>query len=1074
MTALRSRICAPRTKILPKFCHAGRRGAAGIVFVLPRLPEKPLRRIVPYFVCFTIFPSSIRIFRSDPCHQKKVLALVLAFACAFTMFAGAAFTDQADIETADAVDTLVALGVIDGYEDGSFQPDVTVNRAEMAKMIYTILNGGNDDASAYENLPTSFTDLAQEGWATGYIKYLQNTGIIAGKTVTQFAPSDTVTGVEAAKMMLVAAGYSADKAGLEGSAWIANTMRYANMNNLFDGVSCDVNSGLPRQYAAQIMYNSLDMENVVYSKDIEGFKPATDVNEDKTIGGKYMDLITYEGVLTAAGEFGIYGPDGKIDTAGKDKIAMAKIEKVNGDASVRDNNGNYLTDTWDYEEDVTDLVGQYVKVQTGKNDKVYGVFAIASENTVVTTTFSNVKQDGSKIKVDGTSYNYSVDTNDNAGPVYGVKDASGNNLYINKIADEVASGDQITFISNDGDSKFDLAIVNPMTAFGKVTYVDSEKVNITGVTGAFEDDDIIPEGLAKGDYVAVYEDLFTGNDKLVKADKVTGKVDATKGSITDVEIDGNWFKLGNTTANSPFQGAVTAKGNSNVNGTGDTLTIYSINGVAYQIDKESGGSTDTAFVIRVTTGIDENGNVPVRVLFADGSEKTIAVKEDTEFASIGDGDLVTYDMEGSAYELTKVQDQNSDGKEDSGDNFAGGDSVVTDASNGKFIKADKKITINSKSYRVSSDAVVYIQYQETGSNDVKYRAMTGAELNNLGGDFAANKGSIAVIDDGLASVVVLKSSKYLPGANADKMYGYVTDAGTTREDDNGKYREFTVWTSEGEEQVVKMKATSTSIQKGDLISFDMTADNFIEGVLSTSDGTNTLTVGVGAIDQFGKDYMVLFDGTDLTFDDDVKYVYANGEDGVPGDGLEQAYETADGNRYNNVKYVVDTSDVVMVALNTAATGWDGTETVPTADVADVVGNVASGAKATVSVKGTTTTINLAGEVTKGVPSSLTSVFDGKEGDDTDLTVVTLKGIIPESGTVSIKQENEALKVYYPTSFANGEKTDDYDRASNNGGESNGDYSLLIQEGKTATVTVSNNDGVIATYVVTTTGLTVNS
>ena len=27
---------------------------------------------------------------------KKVLALVLAFACAFTMFAGAAFTDQAD------------------------------------------------------------------------------------------------------------------------------------------------------------------------------------------------------------------------------------------------------------------------------------------------------------------------------------------------------------------------------------------------------------------------------------------------------------------------------------------------------------------------------------------------------------------------------------------------------------------------------------------------------------------------------------------------------------------------------------------------------------------------------------------------------------------------------------------------------------------------------------------------------------------------------------------------------------------------------------------------------------------
>ena len=58
--------------------------------------------------------------------SKKVLALVLAFACAFTMFAGAAFTDQADIAVEDeVVNTLVALGVIEGYTDGSFRPDDT-------------------------------------------------------------------------------------------------------------------------------------------------------------------------------------------------------------------------------------------------------------------------------------------------------------------------------------------------------------------------------------------------------------------------------------------------------------------------------------------------------------------------------------------------------------------------------------------------------------------------------------------------------------------------------------------------------------------------------------------------------------------------------------------------------------------------------------------------------------------------------------------------------------------------------------------------------------------------------------
>ncbi len=55
---------------------------------------------------------------------KKILALVLAFACAFTMFAGAAFTDQADIKVEDeVVDTLIELGVINGYTDGSFKPN---------------------------------------------------------------------------------------------------------------------------------------------------------------------------------------------------------------------------------------------------------------------------------------------------------------------------------------------------------------------------------------------------------------------------------------------------------------------------------------------------------------------------------------------------------------------------------------------------------------------------------------------------------------------------------------------------------------------------------------------------------------------------------------------------------------------------------------------------------------------------------------------------------------------------------------------------------------------------------------
>ena len=62
----------------------------------------------------------------------------MAFAMAFTMMAGAAYTDQADITATEAVDTLAALNIMTGDTDGSFRPNDTVTRAEMCRMIYSI------------------------------------------------------------------------------------------------------------------------------------------------------------------------------------------------------------------------------------------------------------------------------------------------------------------------------------------------------------------------------------------------------------------------------------------------------------------------------------------------------------------------------------------------------------------------------------------------------------------------------------------------------------------------------------------------------------------------------------------------------------------------------------------------------------------------------------------------------------------------------------------------------------------------------------------------------------------------
>ncbi len=96
--------------------------------------------------------------------RKRLIALSMAAACAATAFAGAAFTDQSSIKVdSKVIDTLTEKNVIKGFEDGSFQPDKLVTRAQMAKMMF-VLRTGSDDASYYaKDMTDTFADTAGTG-----------------------------------------------------------------------------------------------------------------------------------------------------------------------------------------------------------------------------------------------------------------------------------------------------------------------------------------------------------------------------------------------------------------------------------------------------------------------------------------------------------------------------------------------------------------------------------------------------------------------------------------------------------------------------------------------------------------------------------------------------------------------------------------------------------------------------------------------------------------------------------------------------------------------------------------------
>ena len=492
------------------------------------------------------------------------------------------------------------------------------------------------------------------------------------------------------------------------------------------------------------------------------------------------------------------------------------------------------------------------------------------------------------------------------------------------------------------------------------------------------DESIVPDDLAKGDYVAVYEDLYTGNDLLVKADKVNGKIEMTKNN--DVRIDGTWYTLGATDLKSTISNTVNADIDSKGADPDDTYTLYLINDVAYKAKEESSSSTDTAFVITAPGSMTVNGNYQVKLLFADNSQTV--VEADKAYNAEGNGgnlvgQLVTYETDSDGvYELKAVNKT---------DNKAGGDSVVFSTTGASFDEDATRVKIDSNDYRVSSSAVVYIQYKD--SDGAQYRAMTGADLNKLGSDFVADEdGGIVIVKDGLASVVMLKSaSNDLPGTAADTMYGYVTDLVGNSKD----YKEYTIWTNENTEITAKLKATNVIVEKGDLISFKLTDDNYLESVKSSNskNETNKLDIVPGAVSGVEDDAVIFYqnntaDRNVIDLDDDVKYVYISGEDGATGSSLGTAQSKETDVYYINSYYVVDdnSGDIIMIASDISGR-WNETDQ-------------------TVSAKEVTYTAT--GKDTEGETVTVSPTSNLKAGDKVTFTFANKSGTaFGSNGTVTL-------------------------------------------------------------------------
>jgi len=205
--------------------------------------------------------------------MKKFLSLVLALVMTMslvTIGAGATdysdLTDKSDVQYTEAVAVLNKLGIITGYEDGSFKPTGALTRGAAAKIIVSLMIG-SEAASNLTVAAAPYKDVTTTNTFAGVISYCKTAGYINGYSDGTFRPTASLTGYAFAKMLLGALGYDGKIEGFTGSGWTMNVAKLGNVAGLFDNfkTSFQGNAGVTREGACLLALNTLKATEVEYS-----------------------------------------------------------------------------------------------------------------------------------------------------------------------------------------------------------------------------------------------------------------------------------------------------------------------------------------------------------------------------------------------------------------------------------------------------------------------------------------------------------------------------------------------------------------------------------------------------------------------------------------------------------------------------------------------------------------------------------------------------------------------------------------------------------------------------------------
>ena len=570
---------------------------------------------------------------------KKTLSLVLVFALVLSVFtysASADFTDQDEITYEEAAVVLEALGVIDGYEDGSYQPDVVLSREEAAAIIARMKLGDSADNLTAGSEP--FSDVSADRWSAGYIAYCVSEGVVDGFEDGTFRPDDELTCYQFAKMLLVALGYDADSEGLTGTSWATNTVSYAVNAGIFDDVS-SYSGSADRDTVAQMAYNTLLADLVEYPS-----------------GNIIIDSGDTSIVINGSGASRIENTsssDGNIDDDGYYQFAeryfsdLELVDVANGDY------GRPVSYNWELDGDV-------IYSGTGSDELLETYDSYVTKGTLYSligsSVYSDITEDdygwwddGSSlyVYVDGEGGRVSADDVD-----YFIERSSSE--YVGRSDDHYADGDARyydnygyycgygvqteVYVTDDNDVY--LIFINTYLAVAQEDYDEDDgtlEVTYYGYLNepasdydiTLEDDEFDIDGYVEGDYLLL---TFDGGDvaTVEAADVISGEVTGyTEGS--SISVDGTRYYFASNFDDGEFEDSDFAI---------DSEITLALDSYGYVLGHgDSTSSSNYLYVIDVArTGNLSSSGYEAAVFFSDGTYDEIDLRyvNDDSVSSVND------------------------------------------------------------------------------------------------------------------------------------------------------------------------------------------------------------------------------------------------------------------------------------------------------------------------------------------------------------------------------------------------------------------------------------------------------